>query len=75
MTNSGAKRLNDQCEIYVDPSRIFKDDISVMSELFSPAVSHLSVEFVLPLKCFGLHLHLQVRAYYVWNGECAYLRA
>jgi hypothetical protein len=41
--------------------RDFKDDISVISELFAPSVGHLSVECVLPFRCFVLHLPFQVR--------------
>jgi len=37
------------------------DDISVMFQLFEPAVGHLSVECVLRVRCFGLYLPLQLR--------------
>ena len=68
--------LNHKCEIYVDPRRVFNDDISVMSELFAPVLRHLSDECVLRLRDVGLHLPHQVcGANYVWTGKRAYLRA
>ena len=52
--------LNHKCEICVDPRRVFKNDISVMYQLFAPAVGHRIVECVLLLRALGLYLPLQV---------------
>ena len=37
------------------------DDISIMPSFFAPALGHLSVTFVSQVRCFGLHLPLQLR--------------
>jgi len=54
--------LNHKCDKCVDSRRGFKDDISVICQLFAPAVAHMSVECVLRLMGDELHLPLQVRA-------------
>jgi hypothetical protein len=67
--------LNHKCEKCVDHRRDFRNDISVMSKLFAPAVGHLIVECVLRLSGVVWHLSLQVNvvlgADYVWTVSVA----
>ena len=42
--------LNHKCEKCVDPRKVFRDDISVMSELFAQALGLLIVECVLRIR-------------------------
>jgi hypothetical protein len=51
--------------------------IPLISEMFAPALDHLSVECVLRIRYVGLHMLLQIRVMLglIMCGKCAYLRS